>query len=892
MARYVASVSFIVQTLRSRLARLPWRPIPFALALATWAARGRGEGIDDAAKNRSVALCEALASQKQLLCDESDVSWLHGPDGVAGSMRSAGMALVRARLKDEPNDLYLVTARLSPEGVLLDLGRAHDITNTYGVDESVPVRVGHYAAYYAAAGGTVTSVHALDLDGKDPDTTEGMSSVQKKQIAITNLQLTGQSSGVVHQVFALDPVATKVTIEARADLKDGELFVRADGREIVIDAKDGSVPVGSGWVRATPDQRAKPPAFLAWGRTVGSEFLGDEQMFAAKAIAMTAIDWLGRVRSSTQDDQKRVDEELGDLGTPGVAPTFTDPEIGWPPTPLTPILSPALSGEGKWIELGNDPFITPANGLPTPFVTTFVRPDKERKDVRIYVTMWDPRQIALHMQAGTVEPISATGEAGPGQIPRVPEIVTKVVAGFNGGFQAQHGEYGMQADGVLYLPPKPYAATVLELRDGTTALGSWPASQEVPDEVLSYRQNLTAMVEKGKYNPWGRTWWGGTPPEWKDNIHTTRSGLCLTKENYVAYIWGADASSEAIAGAMFAARCTYGMHLDMNPGMAGFEFYDVQPSARYKPLGRPLQPDWEYEGTFKALPDIHYRARRMIRGMQEQNFPQYIHLDGRDFFYLTRRPLLPGADLVSSVQGEGVWTMKGLPQHGFPYAMATTHVHTSERADARLGVLRLDPRTLRPAGSAGTSETTPTVATFTNTTEPHANEEIIAWSHGVFVAGKPQESAAGDLQIARITKLDGPARAVACVEDEDGMLLWMELPANVTPDATLTRGMDLVLHTAGCSSRYAVVGDTRALLGGTLDLDAVPAPIPKGIASRLVRGDTPSAKPYFESTPIVSPNTWQPLQMQRVRYFPKAKKPDAGAPSPLPSATPTLTTPN
>ncbi len=83
----------------------------------------------------------------------------------------------------------------------------------------------------------------------------------------------------------------------------------------------------------------------------------------------------------------------------------------------------------------------------------------------------------------------------------------------------------------------------------------------------------------------------------------------------------------------------------MNPGLVGFELYDVEPSSSFKPLARPLQADWEYEGTFKALPDFHYRARKMIRGMVEQNFPQYIHLDGRDFFYLTRRPLLPGPDL-------------------------------------------------------------------------------------------------------------------------------------------------------------------------------------------------------------------------------------------------------
>jgi hypothetical protein len=49
-----------------------------------------------------------------------------------------------------------------------------------------------------------------------------------------------------------------------------------------------------------------------------------------------------------------------------------------------------------------------------------------------------------------------------------------VVGASNAGFQAQHGEFGMMADGVVYLPPKPYAATVAVLRDGTTAFGTWP----------------------------------------------------------------------------------------------------------------------------------------------------------------------------------------------------------------------------------------------------------------------------------------------------------------------------------------------------------------------------------------------------------------------------------
>src|SRR5262249_40879339 len=151
------------------------------------------------------------------------------------------------------------------------------------------------------------------------------------------------------------------------------------------------------------------------------------------------------------------------------------------------------------------------------------------------------------------------------------------------------------------------------------------------------------------FNPWGRTWWGGTPNGWHDNIHTTRSAICLTKENFVGYFYGADISADVLAQAMLLARCTFGVHLDMNPGLAGFEFYNVDMLSTFTPLGRPLQTDWEYEGGFRDLPDFRYRARRMIRGMREVNFPQYIHRDGRDFFYLTQRAVLPGANIPSMV---------------------------------------------------------------------------------------------------------------------------------------------------------------------------------------------------------------------------------------------------
>jgi hypothetical protein len=499
------------------------------------------------------------------------------------------------------------------------------------------------------------------------------------------------------------------------------------------------------------------------------------------------------------------------------------------------------------------------------------------------------------MEAGTVEPVSATGEAGPGVIPRTPEVLRRVVAGFNGGFQAVHGEFGMQANGIQYLPPKPYAATILEMRDGSTAMGTWPAVPDVPDDVLSYRQNLTALVQGDKFNPYGRTWWGGTPKGWADNIHTTRSGVCTTKENYVGYFWGTDISAEVLANSMLIARCAYGVHLDMNPGLAGFEFYNVQTQATFRPLGRPIQPDWEYEGTFRELPEFKFRARRMIKGMQQQNFPQYIHRDGRDFFYLTQRPVLPGADLPHVGLTEGAWRVKGLPQHGFPYAMAIASTRLdSSRPDLRVRALRVDPRTVRPAGSLGTTADTPTVVSFIGGGKPPHAGELGLWETGnVFTITAATSDASGGPEgatpLASGVALSSPqaktAKVGVGVHDEDGMLEWIELAEGVHPDETTAKLIDKLLEKSGCTSRMLVLGDARALLGGTLDVSGDPT-TPAGTAStaRLVRAPAPGAHLAFESTPVVPPGVWQPLQNQRVRYFRKPPKSggsaDAGAPKP------------
>jgi len=872
--------------------RSSWRPVPYAILLGLGVAAARTPDVPLTPPNSATALTEVLR-ERGLLAAADDITWVDGPSGVLGATVGRARALVRATTKEEPADLYIVTTRLSPEGVLLEVLGVYDLTRTSGVDEGRPVVDGPRVAYETSFGDTVTGIHTLDLRGTSSAAYADFDRVQRWQAAMTNLQQTGQESGVVHDAYALDPTARHAALKWAPG---GLLEVDADGRRIDIDATKGVVVRGAGWVRAVPEERARPGNLITWSvdRVRAMPWFGDTRMQWLKAAVFTTLDLVLRLRSHVVDTSASdVATDMGVSSRPSDVVAPADPEIGWPPAPLAPLITPALAGEGRWILLDHDPFITPGPGLPAPFVTTFVRTDRDRLDTRVYVTLWDPRQIALHMVAGTVEPVSASGEAGPGLIPRVPEVMRRLVAGFNGGFQAMHGEYGMQADGVDYLPPKPYAATVLELRDGSTGFGAWPDSATVPDEVLGFRQNLTAIVQDERWNPWGRTWWGGTPPGWQDNIHTTRTGVCLTRDHAIGYFFGADLSPEALGRGMIQAHCVFGVHLDMNPGLAGFELYDVEPEGAWKPLGRPLQADWEYEGTIRDLPDLHVRARRMTRGMAEVNFPQYIHREARDFFYLTRRALLPGQDLTPRVTpadpGEGVWRVKGLPQHGFPYAVATTDLHPDPTAPKeRIRVLRVDPRTVRPAGSAGTTEATPTVVTvFAGQHGPLG----LWWQDGVFLTGAAPSAYAMTVAAGVPVSVARPAavRAVVGVEDLDGMLDWVELDTGAAPGPALLTAIDHLLASLGCSTRIALEDAGTALLGGSTDLSGSGRSPPPPPFARFVRAEPPSARPYFTSTPVVGPGVWQPLQSRRVRYFPKPARPSAAASAS--AATPALQSP-
>jgi len=339
---------------------------------------------------------------------------------------------------------------------------------------------------------------------------------------------------------------------------------------------------------------------------------------------------------------------------------------------------------------------------------------------------------------------------------------------------------------------------------------------------------------------------------------------------------------------MIQARCKFGIHLDMNVGHTGLEFYRAAPAAALAPLGRSVQTDWEAEGAVTGLAGWNFRGRRMIRYMPLMNFPRFIHREQRDFFYLTLRHVLPGNDPPGGGE-DGHWRTRGLPQHGFPFALATAKVPLDPaHPELTARLLKIDPRVVAVQGAAGVDDGAPAIAVFNGIARAKNDRPTLWLSRGAFsIAQDAPDGGAG--LFSGLSPSEGATGAAAAVgiTDDDGMLLYAETDA---PDSA--PALERLLGALGCSSKMLLAHSLAPALGGTTNLDGAPA-VPGDTASvRLVRRSGPGARSIFEDTPVVPPEVWQPLQMRRIRYLKKPTPTPApgtsGAPAtPSPSSVPT-----
>lgn len=858
-------VSFLCGHLMRRWHRI-LRPLPLFAALG-WLAHPKGPVHDSRPSGAGAALAAAL-SRRGLETTPADVHFVDPPPGALASRWKRPRAVVRARHPGGSFDVFVVRTELTPEGALLDVDDVYDVTRTAAADEADLVASPSHAAWTIGGDGKTYRVEIAELRGESLPVSERWPAIARLQHAITSLQRTGQASGIGRRSFKLDPPSRRVVLRFEPDA----LAIEADDHRITVPF-DRSRPIGGArFVNEEDRELAQPGNLVTWAvdRARDLSWFGDERMQLTKAIAYRILDAIDRAVGAVHSRPPRQSDLLASAL---IKAAETDPETGWPPPPIPPLVSPPLPDEGSWLALDQDPFVRTNADAPPPLVTAYFRGDGARPDCSVYVVEWDPRQVDLDMTPGTEEPQSATGETGTGMIPRKPEIMSRLLGAFNGAFQSTHGDYGMMVDGSVLVPPKPYSATIARLEDGTTGFGTWPEDLTVPTTFASFRQNLTPLVADGKYNPYGREWWGGVPHDWEDETHTVRSAVCLTREGFIAYFYATKIDPAHLGRVLTAARCDYGIHLDMNQGHTGLELYRAFPDGTLPSLGK-LDGHWQAEGDVIGMPGWKFRGRRLLKNMQLMHFPRYIRRGMRDYFYLMLKPILPGAPLTlpGADAGEGAWRFRDLPQRGFPPSISTTSIRPNpERPETKVRVLRLDPETLEPAPSASS----PLIVAI-DTSQNAPREETRMWlvNGRVRIGAVASEPGAVPLW-AGARQLGAETRAAACV-DSDGKIVYAEVataPSPASDGPLLARA----LEAARCNESLFMTERPLVAIGGGVDLSEHPVRV-SGNAARLSRRAVTGSARLFRETPTLAPAVWMPLQRQ-TRFWPKETEPAPSASS-------------
>ena len=278
---------------------------------------------------------------------------------------------------------------------------------------------------------------------------------------------------------------------------------------------------------------------------------------------------------------------------------------------ITPMITPALPGEGGWIAEERAP--PPYTSLPL-MARTFLRPDPLRPAAIVTLAQFDTRFIRLHMVAGTTQPGGPRGVYGPGVIPASDQQSNALLAAFNGGFMYADGQYGMQVNRTLYVPPQPGNATVAVTKTGQIIIGAWGVDQRLTSTnsaLVAWRQNAFLLIDHGVINPLTQNGalWGLTVlnQPW---AYTWRSGLGITAQGTLLYAEGNLLSAQTLARALSAAGAVMAMQTDINHYWVRCFLYHREQNGALHII--KLDPTMYGTGS------------------------EYVHSTFRDFFYMTR----------------------------------------------------------------------------------------------------------------------------------------------------------------------------------------------------------------------------------------------------------------
>jgi hypothetical protein len=607
--------------------------------------------------------------------DARDIRW-QPSEGVLADAVSGRWALFLARAAgEETRDVWRARVRVSPDGDVIDVGDAYDLTSTPVGDDHALVVAGEHAAFATRAYGQEQSVTVLDLAGEGAQN-KTAAFADRAMAAITNQQKTGDADGLGRTDVTFESPGQSVALELGPEALDIHLVGLTGRADTRFDLASAELTPALSRVHADASMHL-PKRFSHWVV---------DTLRAVPWIGPAPIAWVEDQALALRDTYRQVafhgsHDATDVVGTAEPPPPVLDTseasveEAHWPPARIPTIWKSPEKGEGEWVT-PDVPWIRRVPGVaadaPSPFYRTFVRPDEDRPYAQVILVAMDLRQLDMEMEAGVEDPEPLTGPKGTGRIPRDPALYRRVAAAFNGAFKTEHGHYGMMVQKRVLLPPVPGAATVVVLDDGRVGFGTWGTDHNVGgiigvanDEIASFRQNLDPLIDHGQTNPTGRNLWGFTLPG--KGAQTERTGLCVTTSGHLLYAWGDDLSATSLAKAMAMAGCDYAMHLDMNPYHTGFIFMAVDGLAVGKYKSQLLSPSM-------SIP-----------------VDRYVQYAPKDFFYVMVHDPTPPA-----IEGAAPWAADGgaqPPPRWMPGIWKTQMAEGGAAgvADAKIEVVDVEP---------------------------------------------------------------------------------------------------------------------------------------------------------------------------------------------------------
>lgn len=374
-------------------------------------------------------------------------------------------------------------------------------------------------------------------------------------------------------------------------------------------------------VRLTVPQRLALLPLLAIFAAVGSSYVSALRAPGYATIDVRTVDWLkghgftsvvDRAEAwwlwkhppSTKDTLRvlpapPVPSERAAAAAPAPAPApqvgATAPEVPTSsgPSPVPPILSPALPGEGQW---------TTEQAAPDgriEIATTRVRPDPAHPDLTVSLAWMDPATVRFMVIAGTRQPGGGAGPAGA-QVPV--DLQSQLLAAFNSGYKMRDTPGGALVEGHTAGTLQDGIASFVVHTDGSATVAMWGRDAQLGPDVTEVRQNLHLIIDGGAVVPGLRHNVGGLWGGIRSTLPTWRSAVGVDAQGHVLYASGNQLTLDVLAEALHAAGAVRAMELDIHKKMVVFNLF-THPGGQAAPVGHRLSPDMPTPASRYLVPD-------------------------------------------------------------------------------------------------------------------------------------------------------------------------------------------------------------------------------------------------------------------------------------------------